>query len=203
MKLEDGIKLQGCPAEIPDCNRNDLPLFLKETGRLIGAEIGVDHGEYTEEFCKSGLKIFAIDPWLYYKDYLRSQEGMDLICKDAEKRLKPYPNCTIIRKTSMDALSEVEDESLDFVYIDGNHWFKYVAEDLVEWTKKVKKGGIVAGHDYFLSTSTSNVGTCHVRFIVDAFVRAYRIKNFFVLGTKISEEGEKRDKYRSWMFIKE
>jgi hypothetical protein len=39
----------------------------------------------------------------------------------------------------MDALNDFEDDSLDFVYIDGNHEFPYVAEDLFHWSKKVRK----------------------------------------------------------------
>ena len=42
-----------------------------------------------------------------------------------------------------------EDESLDFVYIDGFHEFDYVMSDLIFWTPKVRPGGIVAGHDYY------------------------------------------------------
>lgn len=48
----------------------------------------------------------------------------------------------------MDVVKQFKDESLDFVYIDGNHSFQHVVNDLCEWEKKVKVGGIVAGHDY-------------------------------------------------------
>lgn len=47
----------------------------------------------------------------------------------------------------MAAAPDFKPESLDFVYIDGDHKFKYVAEDISEWFWK--KGGMIAGHDYF------------------------------------------------------
>ncbi len=50
----------------------------------------------------------------------------------------------------MDALEDFEDNSLDFVYIDGDHNFKHISEDIYEWTKKVRSGGIVSGHDYLI-----------------------------------------------------
>jgi glycosyltransferase involved in cell wall biosynthesis len=62
----------------------------------------------------------------------------------------------------MQAVTDFADESLDFVYIDGNHQLKYVVEDIVEWTKKIKKGGIIAGHDYIYTNPRTVAGICHV-----------------------------------------
>ena len=68
----------------------------------------------------------------------------------AVERLSPYSDCTLIRKRSFDALKDFEIGSLDFVYIDGNHMYGYAAMDLMTWVNKVKKGGIIMGHDYSL-----------------------------------------------------
>ena len=126
----------------------------------VGAEIGSCRGEFTEKFCKAGLKMYAIDPWTGYAGAGRTeklQEIQDSHYEETKKLLAPY-DCTIIRKTSMEAVSDFEDGSLDFVYIDGNHAFRYIAEDLYEWTKKVRNSGAVSGHDYFhTSSSASNV----------------------------------------------
>ena len=48
----------------------------------------------------------------------------------------------------MDAVKFFDDKSLDFVYIDGNHEYSYVMEDLIFWFEKVKINGIMAGHDF-------------------------------------------------------
>lgn len=204
MKIIDGLKLKGRPAEIPDCSRDDLPQFFLDMGYKVGAEIGSHRGEFTEKFCKAGLKMYAIDPWTGYVGAGRTeklQERQDSHYEEAKKLLEPY-GCAIIRKTSMDAVKDFKDKSLDFVYIDGNHAFRYIAEDLYEWTKKVRDGGAVSGHDYFHTSPLASNVICHVDVAVNAYTRLYGIENWYVLGRKRAKEGEKRDKWRSWIWIK-
>lgn len=202
MKIIDGLKLKGRPAEIPDCGRASLPQFFKDMKFKVGAEIGVEYGFFSEELCKAGMKVYAIDPWLKYGDYRNNrvpQDKMDSWYECAVNRLKPY-DCVILRKKSMDATEDIPDESLDFVYIDGNHDFKHVAEDIVEWSKKVRKGGVISGHDYIhIERTFDNV---HVKWVVDAYTQAFKIRNWYLLGRKEKIEGEVRDKQRSWMWIK-
>jgi hypothetical protein len=203
MKLIDGLNLKGCPAEIPDCSRNDLPELFKQLGFKVGAEIGVFMGQYTEILAKAGLKVYGVDPWKIDADY-GHPTGVDKINrrhKFAMEKLLAYPNVTLIEETSMEAVKQFEDNSLDFVYIDGNHKFKYIAEDLFEWTKKVKPGGIISGHDYAYFKSHSPCGGCQVHEVLDAWVKSYHIENFWILGRRRSRPGEVRDDYRSWMFI--
>jgi hypothetical protein len=74
----------------------------------------------------------------------------------------------------MDAVGEFEHESIDFVYIDGNHRFDFVMTDLIRWAKRVKKGGIVALHDY-----------CHFHWsgvvrAVDAYTYCHDIRPWFI-----------------------
>jgi SAM-dependent methyltransferase len=54
----------------------------------------------------------------------------------------------IIAKPSVDAARDIDDESLDAVFIDGSHDYESVRDDLLAWIPKVKRGGILAGHDY-------------------------------------------------------
>ena len=203
MRIEDGLKLPGKVVEIPDCGRNDLPEFFKGLGFTTGVEVGVFLGRYTKVLARSGLRIYGVDPWSVFVDYPYygkedNQEREDRRYEEAKARLAPYPNCTIIRKTSMDAVEEFENDSIDFVYIDGNHSFKYVAEDICEWIKRVKPGGFVCGHDYIYA----NPENFHVHYVVDAYVAAHGIKKLYILGTKHPAEGERRDRWRSWMFQK-
>ena len=50
--------------------------------------------------------------------------------------------------TANQAIKIVPDESLDFVYIDGSHYYERVIEDINLWTKKVRVGGWVTGDDF-------------------------------------------------------
>jgi hypothetical protein len=90
----------------------------------------------------------------------------------------------------MDALADIPNDSLDFVYIDANHLYGYVAMDLMQWAGKVKKGGFIAGHDYF-----HPYGSLSCRGIapaVDGFCRSAFVENFWVLGSKRTlKRGEK------------
>lgn len=198
MKISEGLSLPGKRVEIPGCGRDGLPEFFLSRGLKTGAEIGVYRGEFTEVLCKGGLNVYAIDPWIMYSDYFE-RVPVDSY-PEACERLAPYKNCKIIKETSMDALKLFRDRSLDWVYIDGNHSFAYVAQDLYFWSKKVKKGGVISGHDYYLHKS-QNPLKMNVKQVVDAFVQAARIPKLYILGRKKPEEGEHRDKYRSFMWI--
>jgi hypothetical protein len=202
MKLIEAIKVMGRPVEVPDCSRNDLPELFKELGFKVGVEIGTYLGTYAEIIAKSGLQIYTVDPWAIHEDYPhysnpKFQGKLEQQYLESKARLAPYPNCTIIRKTSMEASKDFKNGSIDFVYIDGNHAFKYVAEDICEWSKKVKKGGIISGHDYIYARPTN----FHVHQVVDAYVEALGIRNFWILGRKKYVKGEKRDNWRSWMWF--
>lgn len=53
-----------------------------------------------------------------------------------------------VRKTSMEAVKDYADDSLEFVLIDGSHAYADVHADITEWFKKIKVGGMIAGDDY-------------------------------------------------------
>lgn len=195
--------------EIPNMRRNDLAMLFKELGYRVGAEIGVRSGEFSEVICKANptVKLFSIDPWRTYEGYKSyfdeddelDQKQHDRYYKQAKDKLKLY-NCELIKKFSMEAVKIFEDETLDFVYIDGSHRLKDVIDDITAWSKKVRKGGIISGHDYW--KSQTHIDDCHVGFAVDAYIGAYKIYPCFLIGKKYQEKGLKRDDFRSWFWIK-
>jgi hypothetical protein len=189
MKIEEGIKYKGMPYWIPGCSRDDLPAFFKARGYKKGVEVGVSWVQNIIGYCEAGLEIYGIDPWKNSKDNIYRKIVSVVGCNTIEdvynlavNRTEKYPNCKLIRKTSMDALDDFEDRSLDFVYIDANHAFGYIAMDLMQWNRKVKKGGVIAGHDYYATTGIRE--SRHVGNIVDAFAKSYDFTNFWVLGSK-------------------
>jgi SAM-dependent methyltransferase len=197
------------PIEIPNTDRVSLAKLFRELGYKVGAEIGVEEGRYSKVLSQHnrGVKLYCIDPWfsdgVYRKQF--DQAYIDNLMANAVGRLARY-NCEIIRKTSMDAVKDFVDNSLDFVYIDGNHKFEYVVNDLAEWSKKVRPGGIVSGHDWIkmaLSSTTKNNDPIEVQAAVRGFIDAYRIRPLFILGTNAVVEGQLRDKVRSWFWVKQ
>ena len=200
MKIIDGLKLEGWEVEIPDCGRDDLPQFFKDMGYKVGVEIGVWGGEFGKILCSTGLKLYGVDPYAYEPTLTvyRKQENMDNAYAVAKETLKDC-DYTIIKKHSMEALEDFPDESIDFVYIDGNHMYKFVMEDIVGWTKKVKKGGAICGHDYIFFYRPSY---CEVKHVVRSYTKK-NIKKWYVLGLRGKPIGFKRDTFRSWLWIKQ
>ena len=195
--------------DIPNIGRDDMAKLFGELNFNEGAEIGVELGLYSEVLCKANPKLHlsCIDPWLAsaYDSAFGThavdtqQEKYDERYEECSERLFPY-NCDIIRFPSLSALRMFSDESLDFVYIDANHDFPNFVNDIHEWIKKVKIGGIVSGHDYAIySYKKAN----HVKRALDAYARCYRMIPFFVIGAMEYKEGTIRDKYRSWMWVRD
>ena len=178
-----------------NCNRLiDLPVIFKDLGFTKGAEIGVLEGKYSKILCQSNpeLKLYCIDPWEFYPVHknFRKARMYEPIYQKAKETLSKYPNSEIIRKKSVDAVKDFADESLDFVFIDADHRFQAVTNDIAEWSKKVRVGGIISGHDYGKSRSKDFV---HARFVVHAWTSAYEIHPWFVLDAPNEQ---------SWMWVK-
>lgn len=129
--------------------RDELAKLFLDMGYKRGAEIGVFRGDFSEILIKDNpnLKLYCIDPWQPY-DANHSNRKHTRYYQEATTRLSKY-NTQIIRKTSMEALKDIQDNSLDFVYIDGGHNYNDVINDIRGWDKKVKVGGIISGHDYY------------------------------------------------------
>lgn len=176
--------------KIPRSRWKYLPKLLKSKGYKVGAEIGILKGDFTKVLGEVGLKIYGIDPFIQYETYTDYEgKSMDDFYAKAQENIQGL-DCTIIRKTSMEAVNDFADESLDFVFIDGNHAYEYVVEDIAKWSKKVRKGGIVAGHDYFTGHGRHKM---HVEDAVNGFVKSYKITPLYILTG---------DKCPSWYYEK-
>ena len=199
------------PLEIPNYGRNQLPHLWRELGFKKVAEIGTLKGEYAQVICEAApdIHLFCVDAWAAYDGYdMGDQAKMNELYAKAQKRLKPYPNKSFVRAFSVEAAKVFPDGSLDAVYIDAAHDFVNVAMDLGAWIPKVRKGGIISGHDYVLRGMGPNIYgkqnmTFHVKQVVDAWALAFHVDPWFLLGRKWPQEGEIRDKIRSWMWVKE
>lgn len=194
------------PIEIPNFGRDQLAELFEELNFNLGAEIGVESGEYSRILLEANpnLYLFSIDAWKShraYRDHTR-QSKLDKFYENTVAALSPFGERShIIRRFSMDALELFKDNSLDFVYIDANHKFVEVANDVHHWLKKVRPGGILAGHDY--TKYKNQEAEIHVHQVINGYTDAYRIRPWFVLGTNAEIPGQIRDKARSWMFVKE
>ena len=186
-----------------------LTSIFRGLGFKVGAEIGVASGRYSKWLSMKAKpsKLFLVDPYTAYSEYVeqhdeKGQAELDAKLAKAKERLDPFNCCEFVKKTSMDALKDFNDNSLDFVFIDANHTFEYVVNDIAEWSKKVKPGGIVSGHDYWRSIDSNKpaykenlsdvelLKLVQVPEAVDGWTKANRIKPWFVLSD------------RTWFYVK-
>ena len=99
----------------------------------------------------------------------------------------------IWRLTSKEAEGLVSDASLDFCYIDGDHSYQGVVQDLDLWYPKIRSGRVLAGHD-FISDGNYDFGSFGVRRAVSEFVGR--------IGGKLVISNEPDDKFPSWFIMK-
>ena len=122
--------------------------------KIIGLEIGVLNGTYSEEIfkffqTKFDFHLYLVDPWKTYNEFDDyNQKLLDKYFSNVKKKFDKNKNVTILRKPSLEASNDFQNESLNFVYIDGNHDYKYVLNDLETWFPKLKSHGVLFGDDY-------------------------------------------------------
>lgn len=130
--------------------------FVKENFKLpvMVAEVGVEKGLNAADMAQNMnlAKLFVIDDYLPYTDYLGGfcpAEIQEEVYRRMFKELTPYlDKIVLITRSSVFASTLFPDEFFDFVYIDGNHNYESVKQDMVAWFPKVKKGGLLGGHDF-------------------------------------------------------
>jgi predicted O-methyltransferase YrrM len=174
---------QPMPIKIPNTTRVTLAQLFKELEYRSGAEIGTLKGGYATTLAMNnpGVELFCIDSWSAYDDYKchTNTAKLEMYHVRAKERLSPYPAVQLINKFSMDAVKDFKDESLDFVYIDANHEWPYVTQDIFYWAKKVRPGGIVSGHDYLNEPRLD--GFVQVAAAVHGYTEAFGISPWFVV----------------------
>lgn len=169
------------PIEVPTFHRDDLAKLFAELGMNKGAEIGVAEGNYSEVLVRANpnLELLCVDPWHAYSGnpQNKSKEKNEYAYNEAKRKLAGT-KARLVMKSSIDAVRDVDDGSLDFVYIDGNHSFDFVMFDLIAWSKKVRSGGIMAGDDYyFLDPKRWGAGPVEA---VQAYTSAHKISPWFI-----------------------
>jgi hypothetical protein len=127
----------------------------------IGAEVGVWRGDFSTALIEATAprELHLIDPWRFqsgpeyseasYGGKLASgQEDMDELFELVCRRFAADERVTVHRCTSQDGAGDFADASLDWIYLDAEHWYESVRADLARWAPKVKAGGLLMGDDY-------------------------------------------------------
>ena len=162
---------QVSPVRLMKTTRTDLAKKFGPWGLKNGAEIGVARGTFTRHLFDHvpELQMIGVDPW-------ERLEGGEEAIADHKLRGQAWVK---MKMKSEEAAPQIADESLDFVYIDGDHSFDAVMLDLIMWSRKVRKGGLVGGHDYY---RFQNAGVVPA---VDCYTREHNIHKWFITDEKL------------------
>jgi hypothetical protein len=181
--------------------RNDIPRFLMEENlggpQSLGVEIGTHLGEYAKILLDGWDGILrCVDPYENAENYSKQAAtlwgGVDRIThrKEAAVRLKSYIDanrCLMSYEHSIEAVGKAVNNTLSFVYIDGNHEKKFVFDDLLHWWVKIKPGGYMFGHDFI---TPGEVGcSVGIQEAIDDFVEYRRRRYGDCLGVCPIPEG--------------
>lgn len=187
--------VQLSPFYLPIGRHKDIPKLFHELGFKVGAEIGVFEGAYSHRllhYC-SGLKLYGVDIWEIYSGYRDYQpRHMASAYQKAQDNVKEY-DCTLIKGWSTEVAKQFKDESLDFVFLDGNHAYEYVVADIAAWSKKVRKGGIIYGHDFDDYSNHKRWKEMNVIPAVEGWMKSYKIHPWFVTTNNAN---------KCWMYVK-
>lgn len=144
---------------IPE-SRDVFGSWLNNNGLVHnGVEVGALSGVFSEKILSqwSGERLYLIDPWetqpidIYREDdgrfnhHAAYEQACDLSRKD--------PRAILLKGLSCDVVHTFSNETMDFVYIDANHAYEYVKQDMDIWWPKVKPGGMLCGHDFYNCTT--------------------------------------------------
>lgn len=133
--------------------RGILPQLRSLPAPVRGVEVGVNRGLnswFMIKECANIEKLTGVDHYMPYLDWDRP------ISKSEQENSYQIMQANMafmngkfehLRMESAEAAATFADESLDFVFIDGGHSMKQVLKDLDNWVRKVRVGGLVAGHD--------------------------------------------------------
>jgi predicted O-methyltransferase YrrM len=131
--------------------------YVKEniSGELTGVELGVERGFNSLNILQTlSIKtLYCVDP---YSEYLQGESTV------SQHKNKKYFDCAMdilwnyinrgqvkfILETSSSAIKDIPN-GLDFVYIDANHSYANVKEDITLYYPKLKQGGVIGGDDYW------------------------------------------------------
>lgn len=135
---------------------NRRELLNKMPKDAICAEIGVNEGDFSKLILNitNPSKLHLIDAWGNPERY---HDGLKLVVKDKFKEELKEGKVEINIGFSTEVLSKMPDEYFDWVYLDTDHSYSVTASELNILKHKIKRGGIISGHDYIIGNWIGDV----------------------------------------------
>lgn len=141
--------------------RERSPVLEYLPKRSVGAELGVWKGNFSAQLLEAlqPTRLYLIDPWQINEDAAhksawygsKKRPDMHAIYEGVLRRFekeRQQGSVVILRQPSSAGLRAIPDNSLDFVYIDGDHEYTAARTDCFLAYEKIKAGGVICGDDY-------------------------------------------------------
>lgn len=133
--------------------------FLQEKELKNVAEVGVFKGDFAEKIllsCQGITKYLMIDPWRHLDDWNKPANVFDETFQNFYEETMHKTNFAVekrevFRGRTQDVQDDIENNSLDFAYIDGDHTLRGISIDLIAIWGKIKSNGYIAGDDFCAS----------------------------------------------------
>ena len=145
-------------------------LFDKD---IVAAEVGIGIAQSTCTFlqqCPRIVKMYAVDAYKPYANYIKDvYDGSPFFI--ADEKQADYAKITakhnirysgnehkviLLEEESLEAVNKIDDNSLDFIFLDAHSTPNEVIKDIEAWYPKVKQGGLFSGHDW-ISTDVQKI----------------------------------------------
>lgn len=133
-----------------------VPNLVIHAGAKRVAEIGIFKGRLMRAVMRSvaGAVVeewHAVDTWESNEGWypgMGDQKKWDDYYWGVCKYMPWFKQLRVYRMTSESAAGIFGDGYFDMVYLDGDHTYEGVTRDIKAWLPKIRKGGLLAGHDY-------------------------------------------------------
>lgn len=116
------------------------------------AEVGSFSGVSSETLAQKCKELHCIDAWSPYWE-INNGDVMKIAEANFDKMAENYQNIKKVKLNSSDAAQQYPDHFFDLIYIDAAHDYANAKRDITVWLPKLKKGGVMAGHDYRYDTN--------------------------------------------------
>lgn len=129
------------------------PLIALEVGSWVGnGSTSVIAKNVSDVSGSSSSTLFCVDTWegspnvVHHQAYKAKHDLFAIF----QQNVLHYQNRGLLKpviKASVEAAKLFPDNLFDFVFLDGNHGYSYIKQDIEVWLPKVTRGGVLCGHD--------------------------------------------------------